>query len=305
MDTKSGFLSGVNDSSSKIWNILMHAFFIIFSLACVLPIVVVISTSFSSEMSVLRDGFGLFPKEFTLAAYQSILYNPMMLVRSYGVTIFVSLVGTTGGLLIISSLGYVLSRKDFLLNKQLSFFVFFTILFNGGLVPFYILVSRWLGLNNNIFALIVPYLVSAWFVLLIKGFMSGIPPALIESAKIDGAGEIRTFFAIIIPISKPALATVGLFLLLQYWNDWWLSMLFITDEKLYSLQFLLVRILNNIEFLSKNLTKLSGMGVPVNALPSLTSRFAMCILAAGPMLVVFLFFQKYFMRGIVVGSIKE
>jgi len=304
VDSGKGYSLGVKSKREGKWNALMHVFFILYSLCCVMSIIIVISTSLSDEMSVLRNGFGIIPQGFTFSAYKSILAKPMVLARAYLVTITVSLAGCSVGLFLVSSLGYVLSRPDFILRKQLSFFVFFTMLFNGGVVPFYILISMWLGLKNNVLALILPYLVSAWYVLLMKGYMAGIPFSLIESAKIDGAGELRIFFRIVVPISKPALATVGLFLLLQYWNDWWLSMLFITREELYSLQYLLVRILNNIEFLAKNLHKLVS-GMARVSLPTITARFAMCILAAGPMLFVFMFFQRFFMRGIVVGSIKE
>lgn len=296
--------SGVKYNSGRIWKTFMHLFFILFSLSCILPVLIVLSTSFSNETDVVRDGYGLLPKGFTILAYQTIFYNPLMLVRAYGVTILVSATGVVCGLWLVSSLAYVLSRNNFLWKKQLSFYVFFTMIFNGGVVPFYILITIWMGLKDNILALILPYLVSAWYVLILKGFMKSIPNSLIESAKIDGAGEVRIFVGIILPVSKPAIATVGLFLLLQYWNDWWLSMLFINHEELFSLQYLLVRILQNIEFLSQNLSKLvSSMSTMKN--PALTARFAMCVLAAGPMLFIFMFFQKYFARGIIVGSIKE
>lgn len=177
-------------------------------------------------------------------------------------------------------------------------------IFNGGVVPFYILVAVWLKLGDSIFALILPYLVIPWYVLVFKGFFKGISLSLIESAKIDGQGELGIFVKIVIPLSKPAFATVGLFLLLQYWNDWWLSLLFINSEKLYTLQYLLVRILNNIEFMAHNASKL-GIAAKDMIFPSLSARFAMCIIAAGPMLFIFVFFQKYFATGIMVGSLKE
>jgi len=299
-----GSISGIHSKNENKWNIAMHLFFIFYSLCCIVPIIIIISTSFSDEVTVLRNGFSIFPQGFTVTAYKSILYNPMVLARAYIVTTCVSAAGTFAGLILISTIGYALSRKDFIFRKQLSFFVFFTMLFNGGIVPFYILISTWLGLKNNLLALILPYLVSAWYVLLMKGYMQGIPDSLIESAKVDGGSEPRIFFSIIIPVSKPAIATVGLFLLLQYWNDWWLSMLFITNDNLYNLQYLLVRILQNIEFLAQNLSKFAAT-MQSFTIPSLTSRFAMCILAAGPMLFVFMFFQKFFISGIVVGSIKE
>lgn len=289
---------------ASIGRMMIHMFFILYSLCCVLPIVIVISTSFSTELDIVRDGYGLWPKGLTTFAYETILKNPVLILRSYGVTTLVSLTGVIIGLWLTASIAYVISRKDFFLKKQLSLYVFFTMIFNGGVVPFYILIAVWLKLGDSLLALILPYLVIPWYVLVFKGFFKGISVSLIESAKIDGQGELGIFVKIIIPLSKPAIATVGLFLLLQYWNDWWLSLLFINNEKLYTLQYLLVRILNNIEFMAHNASKL-GIVAQNMIFPSLSARFAMCIIAAGPMLFIFVFFQKYFATGIMVGSLKE
>ncbi len=284
--------------------IIIHSVLVLYSLCCIIPILIIISTSLSSETEILKNGYGLLPKGFTLFAYKTILNSPMTLVRAYGVTTLVSSIGVVCGLWLTASLGYILYRKDFKWSRQLSFYVFLTMVFNGGLVPFYIVVSVWLGLKDNILSLILPYLVNPWFVLLIKGFMKSIPHSLIESSKIDGAGELRIFVKIVLPICKPALATVGLFLLLQYWNDWWLSMLFINKEGLFTLQYMLVRILNNIQFMSEHMSLIGATAAKMRY-PDFSARFAMCILAAGPMLFIFMFFQKYFASGIMVGSIKE
>lgn len=292
------------NKKAGIGNTFIHLFFILYSLCCVLPIVIVIATSLSNELDIVRDGYGLWPKGFTAFAYETILKNPVLILRSYGVTALVSLAGVTLGLWLTASIAYVISRKDFFMRRQLSLYVFFTMIFNGGVVPFYILIAVWLMLGDSLLALILPYLVIPWYVLVFKGFFKGISVSLIESAKIDGQGELGIFVKIIIPLSKPAIATVGLFLLLQYWNDWWLSLLFINNEKLYTLQYLLVRILNNIEFMANNASKL-GVVAKDMIFPSLSARFAMCIIAAGPMLFIFVFFQKYFATGIMVGSLKE
>lgn len=283
---------------------LIHLIFILYSICCLVPILIVISTSLSSETEILKHGYGLIPKGFTTFAYETILKSPQALIRAYGVTTLVSLVGVVCGLWLTATLGYILYRKDFKWSKQLSFYVFLTMIFNGGLVPFYIVISVWLGLKDNLLALILPYLVNPWFVLIIKGFMKSVPHSLIESAKIDGASELKIFVRIVLPVCKPALATVGLFLLLQYWNDWWLSMLFINREELFTLQYMLVRILNNIQFMSEHMA-LIGTTASQMKYPDFSARFAMCILAAGPMLFIFMFFQKYFASGIMVGSIKE
>jgi len=284
-------------------NLLHHAVLGGFTLFCLVPFWLVVSTSLSRERDINLYGYSLIPRQISFLSYEVILRNPAQLVNSYLVTIAVTAAGTALGLWLTVTIAYVLARRDYKYRNFLSFYVFFTMLFNGGLVPFYILVSRWLGMKDTIFALIVPYLVSAWFVLLMKGFLQSIPPALVESAKIDGASEFTTFVRIVLPIAKPSLATVGLFLVLQYWNDWWLSMLFIDSERLYSLQYLLVRIMTHIEFLNTQFAR-QYMRLELFDVPSLSARMAMCVLAAGPMLFVFPFFQKHFVKGLTVGSIK-
>jgi putative aldouronate transport system permease protein len=301
--------SGVRDGNFMqnritVGKLIIHVVFIIYSLCCIIPIIIVISSSLSNELDIVRSGYGILPKGFTTLAYKTILKNPILIVRSYGVTTLVSSAGVILGLWLTSSIAYVISRKDFVLRRQMSLYVFFTMIFNGGTVPFYILISVWMGLQDNILALILPYLVSPWYVLIFKGFFKNISVSLIEAAKMDGEGELGIFVKIILPLSKPAIATVGLLLLLQYWNDWWLSLLFINNEKLYTLQYLLVRILNNIEFMANNASKL-GVTAANMIFPSLSARFGMCLIAAGPMLFIFMFFQKYFATGIMLGSIKE
>jgi len=287
----------------KINKLFIHLFLIAIGLLCVIPLWLVISTSLMHEMDIAIDGYSFFPKRLTFLAYETVLKNPAQLIQSYAVTTFVTIVGTIVGLWLTAAIAYVITRKDYKYRNKLSFYIFFTMLFNGGLVPSYILISNWLGLYNNILALIVPYLVSAWFVLLMKGFLQSIPPALIESAKIDGAGELRIFVGMILPIAKPALATVGLFMVLQYWNDWWLSMLYVDNEKMYTLQFLLIRVMRNLEFLNSDYARVH-LNLSMIDVPTLSARMAMSVLAAGPMLFVFPFFQKYFVKGLTVGSVK-
>ncbi|WP_246218325.1 carbohydrate ABC transporter permease [Litoribacterium kuwaitense] len=184
-----------------------------------------------------------------------------------------------------------------------TFYIFFTMLFSGGIVPLYILVTQFLHLGDTIWALILPYLVNPFFVLIMKGFMDQVPFEIVESAKIDGAGEWRIFFKLIIPLTTPALATVGLFTSFLYWNDWWLGLLFIDDQDLVPLQLLLYRIMNTIEFLSNNMHS-ANVSIDMSQFPSLSARMAMAVLVAGPMLFVFPFFQRFFVKGLTVGSIK-
>lgn len=293
-----------NRIKNRLWRIFPHIMLIIVALACLLPLLLVISASFMSDEEIARNGYSFIPRNFTMEAYKYILNSPGQLMRSYGVTIIVTLLGTVLGLLLTSMLAYGISRKDYPLGKATGFFVYFTMLFPAGLVPWYMMVSNVLHLKNSLLALMVPYLVNAWFVMLMKGYFQDIPVSIIEAGKLDGASELKIFFQLVLPMAKPGLATVGLFILLMYWNDYYLSMMFINKDNLYSLQFMLHRMIANIDFLKSSLAVQAGLVSGVD-IPAKSVRMAMCILAAGPMLFVFPFFQRYFVKGITVGSVKE
>lgn len=281
-----------------ISRLLIHLVLTLIGLACLIPMILVISISFSDEIALATEGYSLLPVGFTTSAYAYILKNPDQIVTAYGVTAVVTAVGTLVGLLFSSLLAYPLSRPDFRLRGPLSFYVFFTLLFNGGMVPFYILVTQYLGLKDNILALILPYLVTAWYVLILRTSFAQLPTELLDAARIDGAGEWRIFFQMVLPLSKPVLATIGLFYVLRYWNDWFLALLFINEPNLYPLQYLLQVLMRNINFLASNP---QTMGEPI---PSNSARMAMAVLAFGPALFAFLMLQKYFIRGITIGGLK-
>ena len=283
--------------------IIFNAVFILLAVACVFPMLLVVSAAFTDEMSLTIEGYKLWPSEFSMEAFSYIAQSPKQIIRSYGVTIFVTVVGTVGGLLVSSMLAYVIARKDFKFSRVLSFLIFFTLLFNGGMVPSYIMISKYYHLKDTILALILPYIVIPWHVFLMKGFFADIPMSLIDAAKIDGASERCVFFKIIMPVSKPAFATIGLLTAFTYWNDWWLSMLYIDNAKLTSLQYYLYRIMNNIQFLTTSM-QAGNISLDLSKMPNETARMALCLLAAGPMLIVFPFFQKYFVKGLTVGAVK-
>jgi putative aldouronate transport system permease protein len=276
----------------------IHIVLIGWSLACLLPLLLVVSASFTDEIALTRNGYGLFPSQFSTDAYTFVLQDPTAIVRAYGVTIFNTLVGTVLGVLVMSMLAYPLSQPDFRLRRPLSFFVFFTMLFNGGIVPFYILMTQYLRLRNNVLALIIPHLVGVWYVLILRTYFAGLPRELLDAARVDGAGEWRIFFSIVLPLSKPALATIGLFVALGIWNDWILALYFISDANLYPLQYLLQILLANASVIA-NMRQLSTQEIPLQ-----TMRMAMAVLATGPAAIFFLFFQKYLVRGITLGSFK-
>lgn len=292
-------------TGDKILHIVFHLIMIFLAFMCIYPFLVIVGSSFASQESIVNNGYKIFPDPVSLEAYKSIFANPKQLIDAYAVTIFVTVVQTLGGLALTSTFGYVLSRKDYPYRRFLSLYIFFTMLFNGGLVPTYILISNWLGLQDSIWALIIPGMCTAWNVILMKGFFQSIPTALIESAKIDGASEVKIFLKIIIPLSKPAFATLGLLMVLGSWNAWYSSLLYITSEDKVMLQYLLMKIMNNLEFMqSAEGQQLMGtVGTQVE-IPSQAIRMAMCVLTTGPILIVFPFFQKYFTKGLTVGSVK-
>lgn len=291
-------------TSRYIQKIVFNGVFIFLAVVCVFPLLLIVSAAFTEETSLAIEGYKLWPSKFSLDAFSYILQSPKQILMSYGVTIFVTVVGTIGGLLTTSMLAYVIARKDFKFSGILSFLVFFTLLFNGGMVPSYIMIAKYYHLKDTIWALILPYIVIPWHVFLMKGFFADIPMSLVDAAKMDGAGEIRVFFNIIVPVSKPAFATIGLLTAFTYWNDWWLSMLYIDDAKLTSLQYYLYRIMNNIQFLTTSM-QAGNISIDISNMPNETARMALCLLAAGPMLVIFPFFQKYFVKGLTVGAVKE
>lgn len=283
--------------------ILINLVFVLFGLACIFPMISIISVSFSNEIDIVKNGYSLIPRIFDISAYAYILYKPIQILNAYKVSLAICILGTVASVLVVSGIAYTLSREDYKLKNPLSFLVFFTMLFNGGLVPSYILISNYLHLKNTIWVLILPYMAYPWFILILRTFMQKIPMDIIESCMIDGASEFRIFFQIILPLAKPGLATVGLFTLLQYWNDWWLSMLYIEKESLVPLQYMLYRMMKNIDYLTSS-SNMMPPGMKTANLPSESARMAMAMLAAGPMLVVFPFFQKYFVKGLTVGAVK-
>jgi putative aldouronate transport system permease protein len=282
---------------------IIHTVMILFGLFCVIPLLAVASISLTSEHAIHTSGYSLFPRQPSTEAYGYVFGNPKGILHSYFVTFAMTATGTFLSLLVISLLAFPLSRPDYRYRNKVAFYVFFTMLFNGGLVPWYILIVLFLQLKNHFLVLVLPYLVVPWFVLLLRTFFKQLPMSLFESAKIDGASEFRSFFQILLPLTKPALATIGLFICLQYWNDWWLALLYIDVERLVPLQYMLSRIMANITFLTSQMSS-TVVTIDVSTFPNESARMAMCVLAAGPMLFIFPFFQKYFVRGLTAGSLK-
>ncbi len=283
---------------TRIVHLLILLFVGVICVTWLIPLVMIVSGSFTEESTLVDTGYQLIPPKFSVEAYRWLWNDPSMLLNAYGVSLVVTIGGTCISLLITAMLAYVLSRREFKLRGLFTFIVFFTLLFNGGLVPYYINMSRVLGLKDSLGALILPYLVMPFYVLLLRTYFSTLPRDLFDAAKVDGAGEWRIFFQIAVPLSTPALATIGLFSMLQYWNDMYQALLFIENQHLYPLQFTLYKLLVNTQMLS-DLAMQSGQPVP-----HLSVTMAMAVIAIGPVIVAFLFVQKYFVRGITLGGIK-
>ena len=290
--------------SFSLVKILTHLLFAMITLAMISPFILVISISFTEDSSIVEHGYQFIPSQLSTKAYDYIFKVPNLLIRAYGVTIFTTVVGTVLSLLVTAMLGYVISRRDFRYRNAATFFIFVTMLFNGGIVPSYILITQYLGMGNTIWALIIPGLVSPFYIMVMKGFLTKMPFEIIESAKVDGARELSIFFRIVLPLSTPALATLGLFISFGFWNSWFNALLYIDNEKLIPIQLLLVRMLQNLDFLTSNSEFVNQFGVDTSNLPTLSARMAMAILAGLPMVFIFPFFQKYFVQGLTVGSLK-
>ena len=292
-------LKKIGVSSVIIYIIISFA-----ALGTLLPFLIVLSGSFTAEGDLIRHGVGLWPSTFSTAGFSFLFANSDSIVIGYRVTIFVTIVGTTLSLFFTSTLAYVISIKTVKLRNYISFFVYFTMLFSGGLVPWYIILVRYLRLNDSIWALILPMLLTPFFVMLMRTYFKGIPESLRESALIDGASEFRVLLQIILPVSKPIIATITLFYMLNYWNDWYHALFFINDRNLVPLQFNLYRIMANLNFLSSQ-SAIAETGVQHVILPSQSVRMATVILTIGPIVFIYPFIQKHFIKGILIGSVKE
>ena len=283
-----------------------HQFFVtlLLTIICalvIIPFLVVVGVSFSSESDVMNYGYSIIPRTFDLAAYRFVFTGSGSVLNAYKVTITFSVACMVLGVTLMAMLAFALSKRDLKGKKVMSFYVYFTMLFGGGLVPTYILITQYLHLADTIWVYIVTGLVSPWYVFMLRTFFQGIPYEITEAAVIDGANEFKIFAQFIVPMSKPAIATIALFMFLGKWNDWNTALLYINDEELVSLQYLLQRIMKNIQIMTEdpNIAALFE-----NDIPAETVRMAMAVVVAGPALVVFPFFQKYFVQGITVGAVK-
>jgi multiple sugar transport system permease protein/putative aldouronate transport system permease protein len=277
---------------------------VLFGIFCLIPLWVALVSSFSNENTLVREGYRLWIKNFDLTSYRLIFTGTNDVMNAYLVTIATTAGGVALTLLLTSSLAYPLSVPGLKYRNRIAFFAYFTMLFNGGLVPNYILTTRFLHMRNSIWVLIIPGALNAYNMFLMRNYFASIPQSLAESAKIDGATDIRIYRSIILPLAKPILATIGLFAAMGYWNEWYKVLLYIDNRKLFTLQFLIMRLQQQVDFLSSSLNPAARSSMGSVAVPTIGIRLATAMISIGPIILLYPFLQKYFIKGIMVGSVK-
>ncbi len=283
---------------------LVTFFIVSFSAVCLYPFLMVIGGSMTSNAEAAAHGFSIIPRDPTFAAYKVLFSNKVMILNGYKITLIVTVCGTILSVFVNSMMGFVLSRRNLRFKAFINLYVLLTMLFSGGLVPWYIVCTRYLMLKNNIFALIVPSIVNAWYIFLVRNYFNSVPDEMWESAKLDGASEFVIFRKIYLALAKPVIATITLFAALGYWNDWWLGLMLIDDSKLQPLQMLLRTIVANIQFLQTMGNKSAEAQALLASIPSDGVKMAMVIITTGPIILLYPFLQRYFIKGIMVGAVK-
>lgn len=290
------------DASEVAVRTFGYIFIGLFALSCLLPFLMVIGTSFTSEGVIKKFGFNIWPREFSTFAYKIVFENPDQILGAYIVTMGLTVVGTAVGLFIVAMTGYALQRPDFGMRNSISFFIYFTTLFSGGLVPFYLLMTRYLSLQNNYLAVLLPGLLTPFLIIMMKSFVRSIPHAITESAKIDGAGDFTIFIKLILPMTTPALATIGLFIALGYWNEWYHAVLFLSANMDYRpLQLFLYNTVTTADYVRNSA---AASNIELRDVPLESMKMATAVITTGPVILFYPFVQRYFIRGITVGAVK-
>lgn len=287
-------------------NLVLNILYAIFTLFCILPFILVIILSFTDEATIYANGYSFFPEKWNIVAYSYILKTGDQLITSFITSITIAVIGTIMGVTVMSMYAYALYRKDFKFRSFFSFLSFFTMLFGGGLVPFYMVCTQLLNLKDSIWALIIPMSIGPFYIIVLRTFFqTSVPESIIESARLDGAGEFRTLIQIVMPVAIPGIATIALFTTLDYWNDWFNAMLFIQTEKLYPLQYLIMSIQDKMDFLLRNNNRMSSRQLKeLSKVPNESARMAMVFISTLPITMAYPFFQRYFIQGLQIGSVK-
>jgi putative aldouronate transport system permease protein len=290
------------DTPTIIFDIVKYFFLTTCAVVCVLPFIIITSGSLSDNTAILTQGYSILPRQFSLAAYQLIFKAPQDSLQAYKMTTYYAVVGTAVGLLIVTLTAYVISRREFKYRNTVSFLIYFTTIFGGGLVPWYLMYTNVLGLKGSTVAIWFPAIMSPFLVIIMRTFITGtVPEAITESAKIDGAGHFTIFTRIVLPVLTPGLATVGMFLALGYWNDWFRSSMFSTSSDTWELQFYLYNMLNATQAMQQ---MSQNAAINLGSLPTQSVKLAMAVVVTGPILLFYPFVQRYFISGITVGAVK-
>ena len=288
-------------TDQKIFSAIAYTFTFIGALICFIPFWLIIIGSVTSEAEITTSGYSFWPKEFSLQAYSMAFQIPERIVRAYGVSILITVFGGLLSIFVTAMSAFVLMRKDFRYRNKIALFFYFPTIFSGGMIPSYILIVMYLGMKNTIWALILPGLLGAWNIFLMRNFMRDIPYAIMESAKIDGANDFNIFVRLYLPLSGAGLATIGLFVCLGYWNNWYNAMMYIDRSNLYPLQYLLYQMLTSITGLQE---AANAAGLVLPEMPNETFKMAMAVITTGPIIFLYPFVQKYFVKGLTVGAVK-
>lgn len=296
-------MSNVKTKKKKLDPLTVIFYIVVFivMMVCFIPFWLIVIGSLSLESDVILNGYSLWPEHFSLDAYKLVFKIPARIISAYQVSGFVTIVGTAISLFFSTMAAFVLMRRDFKYRNKFAMFMYFPSIFSGGMLPTYLLVVKYLGLKDNIWALILPGMIGAWNIFLLRNFMSDIPDSIMESAKLDGANDFQIFTRLYLPLTKAGLATIGLFTALGYWNNWSNTMLYINKSELFPLQYLLYSMMSNVQGI-KEMAAASGVAMP--NLPSETYKMAMAVVTTGPIILLYPFVQRYFVKGITVGSVK-
>ena len=287
----------------RLFKVVSLAFVVFFAAVCAYPLLLVLGVSFSNETQVLRFGYAIWPKQFSVDAYRYVfLRSGSKILQSYGVTATTTVVGTLAALLITSMISFALSIKSLRYRNVIAFICNFTIIFSAGLIPWYMVCVNLLKLKNNLAGLIIPSMFSVWYMFMLRTYFSDIPPSLYESATLDGAGYFSIFWRIAVPLSKTPLLTIGLMYALAYWNNWWNALMFIERKELFPLQYLLYNVLSNVNAINSGRVP---AGMTNIKLPAETVKMSLTIVTIGPIIFLYPFVQKYFVSGIMTGAVKE
>lgn len=291
----------------KRFQVIGNIIMVLLSAMAILPMLLMLISSLTSNEALVRNGYAFWPEEWSLEAYEYIFSTGNSVVHAYGISVLLTAAGTLCSLVITTLLAYALSKKGLPGKGVLTFYVFFTMLFNGGLVPTYMNYTNTFGLKNTFWGLLVPGLLANGFnILLMKSyFVTGVPDELLEAAYIDGATEFKTFYQIALPLAKPIVATIGLFAGIAYWNDWQNGYIYLTKRTdLYSIQNLLNRMIQNIQFLTQSAGSISNANVGLSSIPAVSVRMAMAVVGILPIIIIYPFIQNNFVKGITLGGVK-